>query len=701
MNQRLIRTLMFVAAAAVCLGGAVATSIATRPAKLDDSLLVGQEFYPEFRDPTKATALRVAAYDKDAAQVKVFNVEFRNGLWRIPSHHDYPADGEEQLAKTAASVVGIERGLYAGKTPQDHKRLGVLDPLDKSITGTEGRGSRITLYQGDKALIDLIIGNKVEDAENVYYVRKADDNRVYRAQLANLRVSTRFADWIEPDLLKLDRNKLVEIVVDRYHIDEQRGAVEQEEVNVLRKEASGTWQLEGIDAAKEKLKTATVNQMTYALDDLKIVGVRQKPPGLVAILKGEKGAGLSQLELVQMQRAGYFLTGRGELVSNEGEILAGTDEGVRYTLRFGEVVSGSDLEIEVGSPVEATADTGAPSEESGSATPRDADSDTADDAANGEDASGGRSADDATAAASGDDSKLKKNRYLFITATFDESLLGERPQPPVEPQPPAEPAAQPSATDAGGPVQTDAAAPQQAQPSAEQTSEDDAAAPVDDAKPDDAASGADAEAAANDGTDAAADGQQPEPAEQPDPQKAYEQAKQKYESDRAAYEASNAEYERKVEAGRKRAQELNERFAAWYYVISADLFDKLHVARSELVEPQTPPSDSQSSADSPATETTPSDSDSSPATETTPETEAAPETESTPGTSAPSSDPVDASRDDSGAAPDTGDGETGAEQETTDSPVPASSDSPDAAPTADNSQLEPATGDANDPISDR
>src|SRR5262245_56016195 len=135
MNQRLVRTLMFVGGAGLCLAAAVGMSIATRPVKLDDAALVGQPFYPDFTDATKATGLRVAAYDKDAAKVNVFNVEFKDGLWRIPSHHNYPADGEEQLAKTAASVVGIERGLYAGKTAEDQKRLGVLDPLDESITG--------------------------------------------------------------------------------------------------------------------------------------------------------------------------------------------------------------------------------------------------------------------------------------------------------------------------------------------------------------------------------------------------------------------------------------------------------------------------------------------------------------------------------------------------------------------------------------
>ncbi len=44
------------------------------------------------------------------------------------------------------------------------------------------------------------------------------------------------------------------------------------------------------------------------------------------------------------------------------------------------------------------------------------------------------------------------------------------------------------------------------------------------------------------------------------------------------------EWERKLETGRSLSEELNARFAKWYYVISADSFDKLRLPRSELVQ---------------------------------------------------------------------------------------------------------------------
>jgi hypothetical protein len=572
MNQQSTRTLIFVGVAAVCVAGAFGTSAVNRPAKLDDTVQVGEQFYPEFTDPTKATSLRVAHYDKDSTQVKLFNVEFKNGLWRIPSHHDYPADGEKQLADTAGSVIGIERGAYSGKSPDDQKRLGVLDPLDESVTGSEGRGDRITLTEGDKVVVDFIIGKPVPDMENTYYVRRADEPRVYRAKLDNLKVSTKFSDWIEQDLLEVQSSKITDLVVNRYHVDESRGAIVQEEVNHLLKDDKSTWALEGLNAETEKVKTSTVSSMTYALQDLKIVGVRPKPAGLSAALRGEEG-GLSQFDIIEMQQRGFYVAG-GDLVSNEGEILAGTNEGIRYTLRFGKVFTGSDIEIEAGNShdgAEKKTDTTDSDGEKTDAADADAATTPADDA-------------DAEPKESDEsDTSLQKSRYVLIRAQFDESLLGARPVAPVKPEPPGEAAAS-EADPAGNDADQDKPAEGSAatdQPEAAQPEKTEATQPegsVDDPK---------TEGTDETRPDAAAE---EKPAEtKPDPKAEYDAALKKYEADQRDFEQKNKAFDEKIAAGKKLAAELDLRFANWYYVIDAAQFDKLHVQRADLVEPKEPP----------------------------------------------------------------------------------------------------------------
>ncbi len=79
---------------------------------------IGEEFYPLFKDPTEATSIRVVGYDEAKAKPKLFGVMFLNGKWTIPSHHNYPADGADRLAKTAASVMHIK----ARRTGQQLRR---------------------------------------------------------------------------------------------------------------------------------------------------------------------------------------------------------------------------------------------------------------------------------------------------------------------------------------------------------------------------------------------------------------------------------------------------------------------------------------------------------------------------------------------------------------------------------------------------
>lgn len=61
------------------------------------------------------------------------------------------------------------------------------------------------------------------------------------------------------------------------------------------------------------------------------------------------------------------------------------------------------------------------------------------------------------------------------------------------------------------------------------------------------------------------------------------------ESDRRSKELFDAheDWATKVEEGRAKAEELNRRFAGWYYVIAAEDFEKLRVTRKDLVQAKT------------------------------------------------------------------------------------------------------------------
>lgn len=523
------KTLTFVVIAAVALVAAFITDRTSQPTQLTGYENVGEEFYPEFSDPTQARSLRVVSYNEDSATLKVFNVEFKDGVWKIPSHHDYPADAEDELAETAASLVGVVRGALESRRKSDHERFGVIDPLDESNTNLKGRGQRLTLSkEGGAPLVDFIIGKEVPEQPNEYYVRKVDEDSVYRTKL-NVDLSSEFSDWIEPDLLKVESDRLVEIIVNKYSIDErQRRIVNRELATLKRKKSADPWELEGLNKETEKLNTSDVNQMINTLSDLKIQGIRPKPPGIAKELKTSGNLRLDPLDFVDLQSKGFILAsdpqGNQQLVSNEGEVIAATNQGVLYSLYFGEIFTGSTLDIEAGNSGKKTEEKSKTKEKG--------------DTTESTDKKESEKKEDEKA----DTGALKTSRYLFVTVSFDPSFIGDPPQKPEEPKKPTD--LKEKKTEDKKKVETKPADKKEDKPK-ESTKKE----------------------------------------EKPTPEAEYEIAMKKYQSELKTYEKKLKEYDEKVVKGNEIVQKLNERFADWYYVISAKSFETLRMSRKALIEP--------------------------------------------------------------------------------------------------------------------
>ena len=350
-----------------------------------DFVDLGERFFPDFEDPAEAMSLEVIEFNEATAEAIPFRVQNENGVWTIPSHHDYPADGQDRLAQTAAGIMLLEKDDFRSGNVADHAALGVVDPLDEGSVSLVGRGRRITVKgSGDRVLADLIVGHQVEDREGAYFVRVPGQKRVYVSQLG-VDVSAEFGDWIERDLLLLERDRVDRAVVENYTIDERTLSVQRSERLVLAKEDSD-WTAEGV-GSDEEVDSFEMNQILRAADELEIVGVRRKPAGIAASLTGDS-VGVSNNDILSLQSRGYYLTRDGSLLSNEGEIQLETDEGIRYTLRFGEVVYGRGKTITAGGAEEG-----------------------------------------ADAAEADDSAEPAENRYLFVTASFVPSRFPEPPRP--------------------------------------------------------------------------------------------------------------------------------------------------------------------------------------------------------------------------------------------------------------------------------
>jgi hypothetical protein len=629
MNENL-KTVVYVGVAAAVVLGAVGASRWSvprgAPVVEDDS---GQKFFPDFTDPLAVTRLAITSFDEGKGELSEFEVVSGPKGWTIPSHESYPADAQRQVEEAAASVIDLVKLGLVSDNPADQELYGVIEPSRKLEQGAVGVGKRVSMQDsGGNRLAEFIIGKEDPDQPKLHFVRVPNQDRIYRVEVDTSKLSTRFQDWIEKDLLKLNSWDIKDVAIDGYSVDELNGViVPGDKLHLTYNDRDAKWTMDGLSTGEE-LNTEKLNELKSSLDNLQIVDVRRKPSGLSRDLKREEGVTRQEMQegVLSLREKGYFVTPEGQLVSNEGEVLVGTTEGVEYVLRFGGIAANS-----------GGGDAGK--------KPSDADSPTGEDAPSEE------------------ESDADTNRYLFVMAQFNQDLIpkpegvdvsdiepeepGAATQPDeesTEKEPEAEPAADGSdaadentdgnaagegaavdeapndagsnegadagrdAESAGVPVRTvsyqaageegDAESPaapaeEGAKPTEEggEPSEADAGEPgVSDAPAENAQQPADGDKPTEDDQptdgEAPAEGEKPAAGAQPavdDPAakraEAAAKKKAKEEADR-----KRDEYQQKVNKGKAREKELNDRFADWYYVISDSLFKKIRLSRADVLK---------------------------------------------------------------------------------------------------------------------
>ncbi|MCH2182557.1 MAG: DUF4340 domain-containing protein [Mariniblastus sp.] len=576
MNDSL-KTLLFALAALLMLGVAITVYYQSQPLPIDDFQLVGQPFYDQFNDAQEAQSLEVTAIDPQTATLQRFKVEQDDGLWTIPSHYDYPAEAADRLAATATSVMGLTRESLVGRVKGDHERLGVLDPLDEETLDPESAGQRISIKDssGD-VLVDLIVGKQAgertpdplgafDDApmgQDFYYVRRPDETQTYKV-LLDIDLSTRFADWIRPDLLQIDPPEVRQISIDNYEMKEERSnplaapqlfKMQGEQLDLTRMGDVGPWNLVGFDEKTETLDSARVDELVAGLDELTIVGVRPKTlfdglqvltpnlklnPQVVQRFKSNRPELQNLINQVQFELKEYgFNLAPGPqgaddlmLVSETGEMSLGTDKGVVYSVQFGKPIVGEETAIEIGVPL-ADGEPVRTDNPSGNAVATEV---------KGPDTPAGDPVD---------------NRFLMIRVNFDESLLADKPVKPTPPVKPVPPDGYPGAV--SDPNETDGT-----------TTTD-----VESEK-------------AKDNTDEDVDKTDPTFEKYKMQLTAYEEATAAYELSLTRFEDEQAEFEQRVMEGKKRVKALNERYGAWFYVIAGTNLEALQLDRQQLVQPIT------------------------------------------------------------------------------------------------------------------
>jgi hypothetical protein len=418
-------------------------------------------------------------------------------------------------------------------------------------------------------------------------------------------------------------------------------------------------------AEDEELNQQAIDDLRSALNELKIVNVERKPEALRKSLRDGKVDEDSVAAERSLGARGFFggsLDGKSQILSSDGELSVTMKDGVEYVLRFGDVAeigkekksssSKADGEKADGeNAADAKTDEKESDDGEGGVTlhrylfvmaqfdenaiekpkfeelPEAAAGDEAakpdapksDEAGKDADAEKGGEADkpadakvedapadgDAPADAKPDDAKSDAAKPESDAADSAAEKAEVEPQANAgrnspftfvaqQDEPAKEGAAADAASDDAKPDDTNAGDAKPADGATEERKPDDGK--PDDAKPDDAAE----------------DTSKPVDADKPAAEGAAAESPQdaakKLEAERKRVEAENKrkqdDYDEKVAAAKKKVKEANERFADWYYVISEDVYKKIHLSRADVIKKQEKPagetgSDSASPSDFP------------------------------------------------------------------------------------------------------
>ena len=356
-------TIVFLAAAAVC----IALAIFTSPVKRDPSSKVNRMGQPLFEtfDPRDATGIEIVEMDEEELEAKSIEVAQTNKGWLIrrPGKPDYPANADNQVKDVSTILFDVRILDQAGEGAGEHAKFGVLDPT-RAQPGESGVGRMIALKNNSGSnLAQLIIGNEVDGLVNTHFVRKPDENEVYRVEMQNVNdVSTKFVDWVEKDFLDLDKWNIKQVTFDNYEVKDGKMVASEKQILDY---ADSEWNLIGsLLSENEELNKEKLDNMKDAFDDLEIIDVEKKPAVLASSLReGNEFVAANNVQELKNSAKSLFDKGfltvemagkdgkpmkyedgkpKLQVVSKKGEIVVGMKDGVEYVLRFGEAYRGPE-----------------------------------------------------------------------------------------------------------------------------------------------------------------------------------------------------------------------------------------------------------------------------------------------------------------------------------------------------------------------
>jgi hypothetical protein len=533
------RTAVFVVAGLLLLGLGWAVQPRFKPAIVESA--AERVLFPALTDAEKASSLEIIRYDDELATLYPFKVIKSGGVWVLPSHQNYPADAKDQLAAAATELVDLKTLDEVTSRANDHELYGVIEPDQEKIKpGMTGIGQMIEIRDASGSkLARLIIGKEDKQSgvgggsRRLRFVRKAGQDPVYRVEIDTSKFTTRFGDWIEKDLLKLTPWDIRSVELDNYSLSavESGGRLEvrqqrDEKISFEYDDKESSWLLSSFETFPDEESSDPV-----AVD-------LQENEGIDSTKLNDLRNALGDLQIIDVARKPAGLSSdlkAAESFVNDVEAVSSLQQRGFLPLPSGLILSTEgQTVIGMKDGVEYVLRFGAGTTVT---DPGQTDSGQGDDA----------TVESAETAA----------RYLLVMAQFNEDLLE---QPKL--------AAIPSLPEDNKETNEDS---KQSETVASEEGKDGEISGGEKASPDQDLTAADLLKQADEAEAAM--------------QKAIEARRQVESENRRKQES----FDEKTAEGKKRVAELNGRFADWYYIVSDEEYEKIHLDRKAVIKMKAEP----------------------------------------------------------------------------------------------------------------
>ena len=325
-------------------------------------------------ETSSVRGIEVVAYDSDRSDIERLRIKRSGQNWIVPQKSGFDITGDQRVLQVTRSLNDRTVLEVNSDSQNDHVKFGVVDPSDVGVNSARSRlGTKLMLTDRDeKTIAQIIVGDQVKNSPGKYYVRVPGKPTIYAIEFDKSMLTTDFAQWVDPNLLKLPTDASSGIAINEFELNRHRKNLKTEKDEALYSAKFGISKDQKLELDKLKigdkdaraadLPNGFIESSVRSLYRLRPTDVeKQNKPVMEFLEQTEKST--DDKIISQLAERGFdylnFENGSPQFSGSNGEISVLRSDGVRIQLVVGELanrIGGDSLSLLYQAMVTAEAD---------------------------------------------------------------------------------------------------------------------------------------------------------------------------------------------------------------------------------------------------------------------------------------------------------------------------------------------------------